>query len=526
MKNKKMWMIIIVVIALAGTGYFFRAKIMSLFTGKTATAQASSTATGTVAIRPATDTSQVNAAGNIALAHEKPVVFQAAGLIAQVAVQAGDQVAAGDLLAALDTTDLERSVNQAGLTLDTQKNALDKLEEPADPAEIAAARAALASAKEKLAELKAGPKSAQVVAAQAALTAAQASYQDLMKGKTTAELTQLSAAMHKAFITLKQAQEAYNKIAYSDTIGSSQQAMDLQTATIDYDTAKAAYDVATAPPTDTDKQAAIKAIKQAESDLATLSTTQTDLAAAEAEVATAESNLNTLLKGSSAADIEGAKLAIEQAQLTLDTAQVNLDRARLHAPISGTITAVNVTEGSQATSGLNAISMADLSDLELTVNVAEVDIGKVHLNQPAKIALDAFPDRAFSGVVSRIAPTNVSGSGVINYAVTVQLDKLNLEGVRPGMTAVATIADKTNQQAWLVPTTSLQEFEGKTTVTVMRNGQSTPVAVVKGISQGEWTTVQSTELRSDDKVVGEVATFVNSQQNQQFRGPFGGGAPH
>lgn len=523
MKSKKIWLIIALLIALAGVGFYYRNLLLGLINRQsTAQAQTTNQAESTVTIRPATDSAQVSAAGNIALASQQVVVLQADGIITQVPVKAGDEVAAGDLLVALDTVDLEQAVLQAELDLAASQAALDQLIQPASAADVAAAQASLASAQEKLAQLQAGPKAAELAAAQAALTAAQAGYQDLTAGQSQAELTQLAAEMHKAYITLQQAQEAYNQIAYRGDIGQTQQAMDLQTATIDYDTAKAAYEQATAPPTQGDVQTALKAIRDAQSQLESLQTTKADLAAAKAEVASAEATLAGLLDGPTEAERRAAEIAVKQAQLTLDEAKQKLLQAKLVAPSVGTVITVGVEVGQQATSGLSAITMADVTALELTINVAEVDIPKVQVGQAAQIAIDALPDRTFSGVVSRIAPASSSNSGVVNYPVTIRLHNLDLAGVRPGMTAVATVANTTTEPGWLVPTNALQEFEGEITVMVVRNGQRTPVKVTKGASQGEWTEVKSPDLKAGDEVVGQVSSFLDQQNNSGgFRGPFG-----
>lgn len=523
MSNKKFWIGVLLILILLGAGYVFRDTLLAFVNPEeTAQAQARASESGTVAIRPATDVSQVNAAGNIALAEEEAATFQVEGVIAEIEVEVGDEVKAGDLLATLESIDLERAVDRAELALNLQQNSLDQLLEPADPAEIAAAKMQLASAKESLADLQAGPSATEREAAEGALLAAQASYEDLLTGASEAELTQQSAELHRAFITLKQAQEAYNEIAYRDSIGSSQQALDLQDATIDYDVAKAGFDIATEPASEAEIQDALKTIKQAQIDLENLAVTQAELAQAEAEVANAEANLASLLKGPTEAEIRAAELAIEQAQIDLQEAEADLSYTRLRAPINGTITAIEAGVGEKVTTDISAgIYIADLTALELTVNVSEVDIGKVYVGQPAQILLDAYPDRTFSGSVGRIAPTSIAESGVVNYEVAIQLDNRNLDGVKAGMTAVAAISDDVNKQEWLVPTSSLQEFEGETVVTVIRDGQPSRVAVTTGTSQGEWTSVESPELQEGDRVVGEVASFVDQDQANDRRGPFG-----
>lgn len=528
MKSKKLWTVIIVIVLLLGLGYFFRDNLMAIVSPESTTQANNAQAAGsTVAIRPATDVTQVSAAGNIALAEEEAAMFEVEGVIDEVFVEIGDEVSAGDLLATLKTVDLERAVEQAELALDVKKNALDKLMEPATEAEIASARAQLASTKEQLAELKAGPTSAETEAAQAAYAAAQSSYQELLDGASEAELTQQSAELHRAYLTLQDAQEAYNKVSYRGDIGSSSEALALQEATIDYDVAKAGYDITTEPASEADIQSALQSIKQAQANLEDLAVTSADLASAEASVASAEASLDSLLNGPTATETRELELAIEQAQIDLQEAENNLANARLRAPIDGTITTLDAGVGEKVTTDISAaIYIADLTQLELTVDVSEVDVSKVYVGQPAKITLDAFPDSVFSGSVSRIAPTSSSESGVVNYEVAILLDNLNLDGVKAGMTAVATIADDVDQQSWLVPSTAIQEFEGETTVAVVRNGMPTRVEVEKGVSQGEWTTVTSPELQEGDEVVGEVATFVDEDQaNQRGFGPMGGGGP-
>jgi HlyD family secretion protein len=525
MKSKNIW--ILLIIALVVVGFFFRGSLTALLESQV-DAQTNATeqqGEGTVTIRPATDTTQVSAAGNITLAEQQAVVFQVSGIVTEIAVDVGDEVAAGDLLVALDATDLERAVQRAELDVETSQAELDQFLEPANPAEIASARANLASAQEQLAELQAGPSEAELAAAQAALTAAQTSYQELTAGLSEAELTELSVDLHKAYLTLQQAQEAYNEIAYTSTAGSSSQGMDLQDATIDYDAAKAAYDIATEPASEAEVQAALQSIKEAQVQLEDLTATQADLLAAEADVASAEATLADLLAGPSEAELHQAELAVEQAQLDLQEAQAQLAQASLLAPNDGTILLVEVELGQQASDETDAVTLADLSALELPVYVAEVDISQIHLDQPATITIDALPDEIFSGVVSRIAPTSESDSGVVNYEVTIRLDDLDLDGVRPGMTAVATLADANETPGWLVPTNALTEFEGETSVLVVRGGQETRVTVTPGLSQGEWTVVQSSDLQAGDQVVGEVASFVDEADNSTGGGPFGGGPP-
>jgi hypothetical protein len=72
-----------------------------------------------------------------------------------------------------------------------------------------------------------------------------------------------------------------------------------------------------------------------------------------------------------------------------------------------------------------------------------------------------------------------------------------------------------------VPTSALVEREGQTVVRILRDGQPTAITVTKQASQGEWTMVQSAELRKGDEAIGSVSSYLNQENNNRF-GPPGG----
>lgn len=532
MKSKQLWIIAIIILALAGGVFFFRDSLFAFISGgdNQAQAQENRPAGQAVTIRPATNIVQVSATGNIQLVEQQSAVFKGSGIIAEVYVEEGDEVRVGDPLLKLETDDLERAVREAELTLEINRNQLAQLLEPATQADLDQAYASLASAQESLAELQEGPSEAELAAAQAGLTAAQASYQELLDGLSAAELTQLGADLQKAYIALEQAQDAYNAIAYRGDIGQTSQAATLQEATIDYDTAKAAYEIAIEGASESEVQSALKAIKDAQVSLEALEATEAELLAAEAQVSSAQATLADLINGPTEAEVRDAELSIEQAQLNLETAQTDLADAVLQATIDGIVLSIDVEVGQKTNADLSsALVIGDLTELELPVYVAEVDINKVEPGQAVNIAVDALPDQRFSGEVSRVAPISEASSGVVNYEVSIRLKDLEIEdGVRPGMTAVATILSGEAENAWLVPSTALIEFEGQQYVRrVTGEGQPTRIAVTPGSSQGEWTVVQSEELQAGDQVVGQVASFVGEDDRFQRRGgmPFGGPPP-
>ncbi len=487
---------------------------------------------GTVQIRSADSIlGEVSASGNIDLESLRSVAAKVAGDVNDIVVRPGDVVAKGDVLIILDSSDLERAANQAELDVQSAKNDLDQIKEPADDADIASAQADLAEAKENLTDVQAGPSKEELAAARASLLSAQAKYDDLLKGPSDAELIQLQADMRRNEIALRKAQGDYDQIAWRNDSSMTTEAETLQTATIDYETAQAAYAEATQPASTADLAEAQSGIQDAQVSLDDLlnSPTAAEIAQAEAQVAQAEAALAQLQIGPSEMDLASAEIALEKSILDLEEAYSNLALAQVTAPAAGTILTVSPALGESIGAGGVVATMADISQLQLTIDVAEIDIANVKPGQPASIAIDAFPQRTFTGVVDYIAPSSASDSDLVNYAVTIALDRDRLEGVLPGMTAVAmlqnTTADLNN--AWLVPSNSVQQSNGASTVVRLQNGVQEPVPVqITGI-EGEWVVVVSPDLQAGDSVVGSVTTFVG--QNSGFGGMrmpgVGGGRP-
>ena len=70
--------------------------------------------------------------------------------------------------------------------------------------------------------------------------------------------------------------------------------------------------------------------------------------------------------------------------------------------------------------------LTDPTALELTIEVAEIDIPQVQIGQPASIAIDAFTGKTYGGTVESISFTSDSSSGLVNYPVTIQLDRTRI----------------------------------------------------------------------------------------------------
>ncbi len=112
------------------------------------------------------------------------------------------------------------------------------------------------------------------------------------------------------------------------------------------------------------------------------------------------------------------------------------------APISGTILKKNAEEGNIVNpiafnGSFSLCEMADLADLEVDLSIQERDVARVHKGQKCKIRAEAFPDRVYDGVVSRLMPIADRAKGAIPVRVKLTVPTEE-EGVflKPEMSAV------------------------------------------------------------------------------------------
>jgi HlyD family secretion protein len=190
-------------------------------------------------------------------------------------------------------------------------------------------------------------------------------------------------------------------------------------------------------------------------------TTREALEKAENDVKAAES---TLRERENLVSAQAARIGQEKA--TLESARYDLSKVRIESPIDGIVTRRNIQEGETAVIGTmnNAgtvlLTLADMSVIQAEVEVDETNIPNVSIGQPAKITIDALPDRTFKGHVSEIgnSPIQSSTSGTssssttqaTNFKVVVMLDE-PIPDVRPGFTCTADITTATRANATAVP---------------------------------------------------------------------------
>ena len=152
---------------------------------------------------------------------------------------------------------------------------------------------------------------------------------------------------------------------------------------------------------------------------------------------------------------------IRQEEANVQNARLDLTKVRIVAPIAGIVTRLNVEEGETAVVGTmnNAgtvlLTIADLSVIDTEIEVDETDIPFIAVGQPARVTIDAIPNRTFPGKVTEVASspiqTTAAATGrATNFKVVVTIDG-EVPNVRPGFTCTAEITTATRPKALGVP---------------------------------------------------------------------------
>jgi RND family efflux transporter MFP subunit len=521
-KTSLIGFIVLALIAMLSGGYYLTSQAQPQIAAQTTTGFTGSVTRGDIVIT-------ASGSGTLSSPHEAALSFQQGGVVTAILIALGDKAEANQPLVRLDSADAKSDVAQAEISLRLAELSQSDLAN-VTPEELATAQASLSSAKADLTDLTASAASQKVIAARETLKSAQAKLAQLEAGPTAASLADVSATLRKAEVAVQEAQTEYDKISWRNDVGTTSQAADLQSATITYESAKAAY--AGAWPTQDEIASARAEVATAQADLNDLlEAPDTDaVAAAEAKVTEAQEQLNTLLNGANSKDSQEAELNVAQAQLDLANAQRTLAEMTLVAPIAGTVTALDAEVG--ATVGTASIvTISDMDQPQILFWVEETDLASVATGNAVKIVFEALPDYTFPGKIVSVDPATVDVDGTTAVQARASID-LSAQPVKllSGMNAEVEIVAAEARNALLVPVEALHQADsGSYTIAIVgANGaiEERPVEVgikdlvnaqiISGVTEGEAISLGTAQ--------GAATTGQSTSDAQSGQLPMGGAA--
>ena len=217
---------------------------------------------------------------------------------------------------------------------------------------------------------------------------------------------------------------------------------------------------------------------------------------------------------------------IAQQEASVRRAELQLSYTRISSPVDGVVVTKNVDVGQTVAASFNTPTIAeiaeDLSRMQVEVNIDEADIGSVSDGQRVEFAVDAFPERHFSGSVTQIRLSPTTENNVISYTAVVSFENEQVAGKNliPGMTANVTLIVDEKTDILMVPNAALRfrplpspgdspgdvSSPGTTvrgpTLYRLEGGKPQPIAVERGITDGTNTEILSGVEEGAEVVVG------------------------
>jgi RND family efflux transporter MFP subunit len=394
------------------------------------------------------------------------LAFAVSGTLAELKVQVGDQVSAGQELASLDTLDsLNQTIANNQLALQTAQKSLDAL--------LNGGEAALAQA---LADQS---------AAAAARVEAQNDLHDPHDWRCPDNVTAAYYKQYEDALVLSRYWQGFMSNAKPSEISYYQMIINpiLKKMNLAYE--NYTYCQAYTPQEIADSQA--------------------NLQVAQANLAQKQAVYQALLKNNGI-DLTQRALAeaqVKDAQQALTQSEQDLQGATLRAPAAGTVTAVNGSIGEITSTG-TFLTIVDLTDLEVQATIDETDLSGVGLNCPAQVSLTSLPAKKLSGKVTKIEPVLVSSGGASVVQIKVALDSSSLNGATlplGGAAAVIVTCSQT-QNALLIPAAAIQQNSDAAQFVYVLNAQNQPEkrTVTVGLTNGVTAEILS-GLQENEKVI-------------------------
>lgn len=432
----------------------------------------------TVPVAAKSVTLRINASGKVVPIQSVNLSPKTAGRLVDLLVEQGDRVQAGQIIARMDSSDVQAQLAQARAKLAEAQAQLDKALAGSRPEEISQSRARLAQAEAELAQARNGTRPEEIQQAKAQVAAAQSRV-----NLTSSRVGRNRNLYQQGAI----AQDKLDEVIADDTSAKAS-LLEAQRRLVQLQSGSRAEEIA-----------------------------QRQAAAAEARA-----SLQQAQRGSRPEDIAQARATVAAARGELKAVEIQFEDTIIRAPFAGLITQKNATEGafvtpttsvssgaSNSSSLANSTSIVVLAKgLEIVAEVPEVDIGRIQPGQQVEIVADSFPDQVFKGHVRLISPEAIVEENVTSFQVRVALDS-GTDKLLSGMNVDLTFLGANLKDALVVPTVAIVTENGKTGVLVPGDNNKpefSPVTIGQSIQD-------QTQILEGVNVGDRV--FINLPKDQQ-----------
>jgi len=334
----------------------------------------------TARVRRGSIEATVDALGRVEPQRQLALSTRASGTVRAIPVREGESVSEGALLLELDATDYRTAIEQAERNLRVREKQLE----------------------------------------------------DALSAPSAADISLARARLRRATAARLNAQKDYDEIKDEPEAESSDEALDLEVAKLEYEIAKAEFD--------------------------------------------------RVMGGASELQIEQLEAEVADARLALHQAHQRLGYAQIVAPFSGVVMRVQAQVDANVQAYTPVVWIADLSALEIVAEIDELDVPAVAEGQEVLVRFDAFPGDSVAGELVRLSPGPTDTRGVTTYEGRIRF--VTSLPVRPGMGATLTITTGQVEGALLVPRGAVRQIGRSSVVRVLEGRRVREIVVVTGLSDG------------------------------------------
>ncbi len=228
-------------------------------------------------------------------------------------------------------------------------------------------------------------------------------------------------------------------------------------------------------------------------------------------------------------EIQSASESVRNAELSLESQTDQLDDYTITSPIAGTVIDKNYKAGETTESNQVLCTIYDLTYLEMTLSVDELDVSNIAVGQDVSITAEAVENKTYAGVVTKVSVAGTTSNGVTTYPVTIRIDET--EGLLPGMNVDASIVLESASDVLAIPSAAL--MRGNTVLVTAdspsaANGvamQANPGMGTGGTETGERGSGSATTEESASTDDSAIQPTGNQQAGTEDAGnPASGGA--
>ncbi len=392
-------------------------------------------------------TNTYSASGTISAANTYTVKSLVKGTVLTADFEVGDTIEKGDVLYTIDSSDVASNVEKAQLALDQAQRSYD------DASDAQYIRSVIGGTVASI-KVKTGD---YVAAGQEIATVRDDSTLLLTLEFPAADASTFAAGQSAQVIldsTFETLSGTVQSVAGTDTLSSGNLLVRTVTIAVKNTGSLTTAQAASATINGVSALASARFTYQHEQTVtATASGTVAALCVKEGASISANTAIVQLSGTELSKQVQSAADSLLNAQLSMQDTEKQMENYTITSPISGTVIQKNVkagdTVGTDSTSSESMCIIYDLSYLEMTLNVDELEILSIKEGQTATITADAISDRTFTGVVTSVSSAGTTTGGTTTYPVTIRIDDTG--DLLPGMNATAEIVVNSAENALTIP---------------------------------------------------------------------------